>query len=81
LCSSSPHLSILNQPENAGEQPVQRLYLQEVLDVLDMIECFEVPGKKLQLGEITKHKWISSQSWASHPPPRYNDPGIQVLQH
>jgi hypothetical protein len=30
--------------------------LQEVLDELDMIECFEVPGKKLQLGEITKHQ-------------------------
>ena len=30
--------------------------LQEVLDELDMIECFEVPGKKLQLGETTKHQ-------------------------
>lgn len=28
--------------------------LQEVLDELDMIECFEVPGQKLQLGETTK---------------------------
>jgi len=30
--------------------------LQEVLDDLDMIECFEVPGQKLQLGETTKHQ-------------------------
>jgi transposase len=28
--------------------------LQEVLDELDMIECFEVPGQKLQIGETTK---------------------------
>jgi len=27
--------------------------LQEVLDELDMIECFEVPGKQLQVGETT----------------------------
>jgi len=30
--------------------------MQEVLDELDMIECFEVPGQKLQLGETTKHQ-------------------------
>ena len=30
--------------------------LQEVLDDLDMIECFEVPGQKLQVSEITKHQ-------------------------
>ena len=30
--------------------------LQEVLDDLDMIECFEVPGQKLQVGEVTKHQ-------------------------
>jgi len=30
--------------------------MQEVLDDLDMIECFEVPGQKLQVGEITKHQ-------------------------
>ena len=28
--------------------------LQEVLDELDMIECFEVPGRKLQVGETTR---------------------------
>lgn len=27
--------------------------LQEILDELDVIECFEVPGQHLQLGEIT----------------------------
>ncbi len=30
--------------------------LQEVLDELDMIECFEVPGRKLQVGEATKRQ-------------------------
>ena len=27
--------------------------LQEILDELDVIECFEVPGKQLQVGETT----------------------------
>ena len=30
--------------------------LQEVLDELDIIECFEVPGQKLQVGEITRRQ-------------------------
>ena len=30
--------------------------LQEVLDELDVIECFEIPGRKLQVGEITKRQ-------------------------
>jgi len=30
--------------------------MQEVLDDLDIIECFEVPGKKLQVGETTKRQ-------------------------
>jgi transposase len=30
--------------------------MQEVLDELDLIECFEVPGQRLQLGETTKHQ-------------------------
>lgn len=30
--------------------------LQEVLDELDIIECFEVPGQQLQVGEITKRQ-------------------------
>ena len=28
--------------------------LQEVLDELDIIECFEAPGRRLQVGEMTK---------------------------
>ncbi len=28
--------------------------MQEMLDELDIIECFELPGKKMQLGEMTK---------------------------
>lgn len=30
--------------------------LQEVIDELDVIECFEVPGQRLQAGEITKRQ-------------------------
>ncbi|MCK9230485.1 MAG: hypothetical protein RBS58_07235 [Syntrophales bacterium] len=30
--------------------------MQEVLGELDLIECFEVPGQRLQLGETTKHQ-------------------------
>ena len=30
--------------------------LQEVLDELDIIEGFEVPGQRLQVGEITKRQ-------------------------
>ena len=28
--------------------------MQEILDEFDIIECFEVPGKQLQIGETTK---------------------------
>jgi hypothetical protein len=28
--------------------------MQEVLDEFDIIECFEVPGQQLQVGETTK---------------------------
>ena len=30
--------------------------LQEVLDELDLIECFSVPGRQLQVGEMTKRQ-------------------------
>ena len=30
--------------------------LQEILDELDIIECFEVPGQRLQVGETTKRQ-------------------------
>ena len=30
--------------------------LQEVLDEFDVIECFEIPGQQLQVGEITKRQ-------------------------
>jgi hypothetical protein len=30
--------------------------LQQILDELDVIECFEVPGRQLQAGEITKRQ-------------------------
>ncbi|OPY80524.1 MAG: Transposase DDE domain protein [Syntrophus sp. PtaU1.Bin005] len=43
--------------------------LQEVLDELDRIECFEVPGKKLQLGETTKHQMDLYAKLGATPPP------------
>ena len=30
--------------------------MQEVLDEFDIIECFEVPGQQLQVGETTKRQ-------------------------
>ncbi len=30
--------------------------MQEVLDEFDTIECFEVPGQQLQVGETTKRQ-------------------------
>ncbi len=34
----------------------QSYTVQEVLDELDVIECFEVSGNCLQIGEATKHQ-------------------------
>jgi hypothetical protein len=30
--------------------------MQEVLDEFDIIECFEIPGQQLQVGEMTKRQ-------------------------
>jgi len=42
--------------------------LQEVLDELDIIECFEVPGHKLQVGEITKRQMEIYTKLGVNPP-------------
>jgi len=42
--------------------------MQEVLDDLDMIECFEVPGQKLQVGEATKHQMELFAKLGATPP-------------
>ena len=34
----------------------QNYTMQEALDEFDVIECFEVPGQQLQVGEITKRQ-------------------------
>jgi len=34
----------------------KKFTMQEVLDEFDVIECFEVPGKRLQVGETTKRQ-------------------------
>jgi len=42
--------------------------LQEVLDDLDIIECFEFPGQKLQVGETTKHQMQLLAKLGANPP-------------
>lgn len=42
--------------------------LQEVLDEFDVIEYFAVPGKQLQVGEITKRQEELYQKFAVRPP-------------
>jgi len=42
--------------------------LQEVLDEFDVIECFAVPGQRLQVGEITKRQRELYQKFAVKPP-------------
>jgi hypothetical protein len=55
--------------------------LQELLDELDIIECFEQTGNKIRIGEITKNqeglyrKFIASLALSRQP--RYNCSGIQ----
>jgi hypothetical protein len=42
--------------------------LQEVLDEFDIIECFAVPGQRLQVGEITKRQAELYQKFGVDPP-------------
>lgn len=42
--------------------------MHEVLDELDMIECFEVPGQTLQIGEITKRQMNLYDKLGVKPP-------------
>ena len=50
------------------EQLFKNYTLQEVLDEFDVIECFAVPGKQLQVGEITKRQAELYQKFAVRPP-------------
>ena len=50
--------------------------MQEVLDEFDLIECFEVPGQRLQVGEIIKRQIELYTQMGVDPPPRYNRSGI-----
>ena len=43
--------------------------LHEVLDELDLVECFEAPGRRLQIGEITKKQEELYAQLAVAPPP------------
>jgi len=55
-----------------GKMQEERLFkdytLQEVLDEFDVIECFAVPGKQLQVGELTKRQVELYEKFAVHPP-------------
>jgi hypothetical protein len=50
--------------------------MHEVLDHLDIIEYFEVPGQQLQIGETTKRHMDPTPDWVSRRLPRYNSAGI-----
>jgi len=42
--------------------------LQGVLDQLDVIECFERPGKEIRFGEITKKQQELFRDFGVEPP-------------
>jgi len=42
--------------------------LQEVLDELDIIECFAIPGQRLQVGEMTNRQAELYGKFAVEPP-------------
>ncbi len=44
--------SLLHQEVHAGFGSVQGLHPPGALDKLDVIECFESPGKELRVGEV-----------------------------
>ncbi len=50
------------------EQLFKDYTLQKVLDEFDVLECFAVPGKQLQVGEITKRQEELYQKFAVQPP-------------
>jgi uncharacterized protein YceK len=52
--------------------------LQEILDELDVIEFFEVPGQQRQVGEITKRQIDFYAKHERHPSSLYNNSGTQV---
>jgi len=43
--------------------------MRELLDELDIIECFEQPGHKLQVGEMTKKQEMLFAKLGVNPPP------------
>lgn len=50
------------------EQLFKDYTLQEVLDEFDVIECFAIPGRQLQVGEITKRQTELYQKFEVQPP-------------
>ena len=50
--------------------------MQGMLDELDIIECFELPGKKMQLNEMTKKQIQLYDKLGIEPPTSLNSTGI-----
>ena len=46
----------------------KKVTMQELLDELDLIECFEQPGHKLRVGEITKKQVELFEAMEIKPP-------------
>jgi hypothetical protein len=42
--------------------------MQEALDEFDIIECFEVPGQRPKIGEVTKRQQVLYTKLADTPP-------------
>ena len=42
--------------------------IQELLDEMDVIECFEQPGKKTHIGEMTKKQLALYEAFGIDPP-------------
>jgi len=42
--------------------------MQELLDELDIIDCFEQPGNKIRIGEITKKQEELYHKFGVKPP-------------
>jgi hypothetical protein len=51
-----------------GKELFGKYTMQEVLDQFDVIECFEHPGRKLHIGEITKKQEKLYQKFEIPPP-------------
>lgn len=66
-------------PEHEKAVLFKSYTMQELLDDLDIIECYEQPGHRRRIGEMTKKQMnlFDWGGWIFHP--RYKCLGIQVV--